>query len=180
MGVSVDFIELSKLLSQLEPITEFLVTFVGIPIAGWKLYQEYKKSRKERELRTYESLRSGYIDFLKMCVDNHDIMPYTKPSESLNHEQISKRLYIFEILGSLFESAFYQYEGHDDDFKKQQWKGWISYIEWWIRQKAFRDAWEYHLNSELDSGFLDFMKGKFAEYRAQQEREKESKLEIVA
>lgn len=147
-------------------ILEFLVKYIGIPISLIKVYQEYVKSRQSRELKTYQSLKSEYVDFLKLCMQHQNIMPYQDltPNADLSPEERSQRLYILEVLVSLFESAYYQYgQDHRTEFRDRQWKGWLSYMKWWATQEPFRDAWNNwrlkstDTNTQFDAHFERFM-----------------------
>ena len=123
---------------------------------------ESRRRRQERELATHDNLAKEYREFLRLSFENPELQVFNYdyyPEIDLNLDEAKKikKYILFEILVSLFETAFFQYRSHDNTFKKLQWTGWVQYMTDWCRREDFQIAWQEHLSSEFDSDFLDFM-----------------------
>lgn len=136
-------------------------TFLGIPLAIVVLIYDRRRARQDREQQTYQALQSEYSDFLKLCLDNPDLQLneyYPDTKTALTLEQQNRRMVAFEILVSMFESAFFLYNrGHRSEFKQRQWTGWAEFMRDWVSRDDFRAAWKEHLGSQFDAEFMRFV-----------------------
>ncbi|MEK6479681.1 hypothetical protein WJR50_19215 [Catalinimonas sp. 4WD22] len=149
-------------------IGALLVTLFGVPSAIYVYWQQKSKERKEREYGTYNALDDKYIDFLNLCLENHDLDIYhiaKKGKSEYSPEQNARELIIFEILISLFERAFLMYRDQDSKIKKLQWEGWNRYMEDWMQRDNFRRAWE-RLGTQWELNFENHMKEVYRKVQA--------------
>lgn len=131
--------------------------FFGVII----FFIETRRRREEQELATHDNLAREYREFLKICFENSNLVNIydydSKKSSSLDANQKMKKYILFDILVSLFETAYFQYHFHTNEFKRKQWNGWVAYMEDWCQREDFQQAWNEQLNSEFDSDFLKLM-----------------------
>jgi hypothetical protein len=148
-----------------------LATFLGIPLAIYVFVRERQRDREERELATYSALKSLYLDYLKLCLDQlelpvQDDTPAITPPLTAAQEQ--RKLLVFEILVNILEAAFFMYRRHADPFKQAQWSGWNQYMRGWCGREDFQAAWEQHLRAQLDSDFTKHMETLMREVKVRQ------------
>lgn len=137
-----------------------IATIVGVPFAVYLFLNEKKKQRFEQELNTYNDMSKEYREFMKLCIEHPELQLYpydTGTSQKFSPKQKAQQLIMFEILVSMCESAYFQYKDHDTAFKEAQWSGWHQYMLDWFENEDFRIAWNIHLSSEFDKGFLAYM-----------------------
>lgn len=138
-----------------------LATFLGIPLVIIVYIRDRQQARQTREQDTYRLLQEEYSSFLKLCLDYpelqlHDYQP--QMNIELSPEQKKRQIIAFEILTSMFESAYYFYNlGHSTEFKKRQWTGWEQFIIYWCGRKDFREAWKEHLGDQFDKEFISYV-----------------------
>ncbi len=153
----------SKQLLDMSTILANTATFLGIPFALYVFMRDKRHSREAKERETYQLLQSEYSNYLRLCLDNldlplHDFRPAIHGA--LTPEQEKRRMIAFEILVSMFESAYFLYSGdHSSAFKKRQWTGWDQYIKDWVDREDFRSAWQEQLGSQFDSQFINYING---------------------
>lgn len=142
----------------LETLT-YLVSILGAPIAIWLFFREKRKERLDREYGTYNTLDDKYVEFLNLCLNYPKLTMHGQPDEALalSPEEMRQRDIIFEILVCLFERAFLMYSGQSDTIRKKQWIGWKEYMEYWMTNDHFRNAWSRFLNDQYDADFMRFM-----------------------
>jgi hypothetical protein len=141
----------------------YIATIVGafsVPFAVFLFFREMSIHRAEREISTYNDLAGEYRDFLKLCLES-GFDPYGNQSDtSIESGGLSTdRLIIYEMLVSIFETAFFQYRMHSNVFKDAQWSGWNTYIRDWCRRPEFRYAWKERLGGQFDTDFVKHMNG---------------------
>ena len=160
-----------SLLENLSYIATVIGAF-GFFLAVIAFYAERKKQHEEHQLATYDNLAKEYRDFLKLCLQYPELQVYDyhpKTKLTLTDLQRVQQYTLFDILVSLFESAYFQYRSHTNAFKKAQWAGWEEYIRDWCKRTDFRIAWQEHLGSEFDSDFLNFMNAILQECAGEEE-----------
>lgn len=148
-------IDAQTLKTYLEIISS-VISIVGIPVAIWIFYKNKEKEKRDREYQTYNALDDKYIDFLNLCITNSELDIYNDQKLLLTNEQEHKRLVMFEILISIFERAFLMYRDQGSKIKKEQWQGWLKYINEWYEVENFKKAWS-SIGDQWDSGFVSFM-----------------------
>jgi hypothetical protein len=146
-----------------------LATAGGLIWAIVLFRREQQRLRREREIATHTVLNGRYVDYLKLCFENptlhiHDFEP--PPSPAYTDEQRRRRIVAFEMLVAVFELAYATYQGHTDEFRSTQWRGWERYVTDWCKRQDFLDAWDSHLGSQYDSRFMGYMRGEVANGRA--------------
>lgn len=149
-----DYIDISTFLAN-------MATFLGIPLAISVLIRDRRQAQELRELETYRALQSEYSEFLKFCL-NHPNLPLHdwKPDleKHLSPEEEKQKMVAYEILVSMFESAFFLYHfNHRSEFKRRQWTGWEEYIREWATRKDFKESWREHLGYQFDSEFVAYV-----------------------
>lgn len=151
---------------SLDIITSF-ITILGVPTGLYIYYSNKKKEREQKELEVYNSLDDKYIDFLKLCAQYPDLKisaDNREDSNNLTEAQKYQRLSIYEILISLLERADLLYKSRSTKIKKQQFKGWESYKNDWMKTKSFREAWNT-LGSEYEETFVQSMNTLYNQYQ---------------
>ena len=119
--------------------------------------KEIAKQQKDAEYLTYDALDDKYNDFLKICLENPDLnISSLNMDTKLTPQQEYRQLRIFEILISIFERAYLMYQSQNSKLKEKQWTGWNTYMESWMKDTRFRNAWEA-LGSEWDDEFIKHM-----------------------
>ena len=123
-------------------LLSYIVTVVGLPFAiGVFIYQQHKERNNEEEA-VYELLAENYQDFLKVALQNSDLMLFAEdPTPNLTDEQRQRMTILFSMLVSLFERAYLLL--HEKRMSRQQkrlWLSWEDYMREWCRRGDFRDA----------------------------------------
>lgn len=162
--------QLDKIKTVLELIST-VITILGVPGAIYIFIREARKDRREKEKEreenekereskeylVYNSLDDKYVDFLKLCLEHSDLnISHFDPDVRLTAKQEYRQIKIFEILVSLFERAYLLYKNQSSQIKREQWSGWSGYIETWVKNKNFQNAWEV-LGSQWDEQFSEYM-----------------------
>jgi hypothetical protein len=153
---------------QILEIIALVITILGAPVAIFFYFKERRKERQDREYGTYNALDDKYIDFLNLCLTNADLGIYQMAEDvdkNLSEDQKQRRTVIFEILICLFERAYLMYKDQSEAIKRNQWAGWNAYIEDWMENVQFLDAWENTLSAQYDNDFLKHMNAIVARKR---------------
>ena len=131
-----DGTELANLLEMLS----YAVTIVGFPLAIFVFLHQERKARQYEESETFQRLSDGYLNFLKLVLDNPDLrLLSNEATKDLSDEQRERTLAIFSILVSLFERAFLvAYEEGMAERQTRRWRSWEDYMREWCRRDDFR------------------------------------------
>jgi hypothetical protein len=142
-----------------------IATVGGIVVALLVFIADRIAVSRSRERETYQTLHAEYLRFLELSLTH----PELRLSEDLlecpddTPQWAARRLLCFEVLVSVFESAYFFYKsGHSSKFVERQWSGWESYIVGWLQRDDFRKAWREELNAEFDADFLAHVAGLLA------------------
>ena len=134
----------------------YVVTVIGLPFAIIVFIYQQHKERNNEEEAVYELLAENYQDFLKVALDNSDLMLFAEESTpNLTDEQQQRMIILFSMLVSLFERAYLLL--HEKHMSRQQmrlWLSWEDYMREWCRRSDFRAALHDILFGEDD----DFQK----------------------
>lgn len=96
--------------------------------------------RERKEMETFNNLGTEWRDYLKLCLEYPELNVSDKHSPVNKHEDGSieaKRKIMYELLMSMFESAFLQYNYHTNEIKEKQWIGWKNYLKDWLANDLF-------------------------------------------
>ena len=135
-------------------LASFIVTTLGLPLAIYVFIHQQRKERDNEEAEEYQLLSEGYIDFLKLVIQNPDLKLRSQSrTQNLNDEQLERMLLIFDILVSLFERAYLLvYEEDMGPNAQRRWNSWEDYMREWCRREDFRT----HLPDLLQGEDPDF------------------------
>jgi len=151
----------------------FEFTFYGVetfalPFAILAYVIERRKERQAAAEGIYQRLSDEYISFLKVVLDNADLQLLRKhrADGQLTEEQMERKLALFGILVSIFESAYILV--YEEKMKKRTlrlWSSWEDYMREWCRRADFRSALPELLEGE-DPDFQQHIR-RIAETAAQ-------------
>lgn len=141
-------------------ITAQLVVVIGFPFAIIQYRRTKRREALDREYGTYNALDDKYIAFQKLCLahprlDVFDV-PLTNPPV-LEEEERQQELIAFTMLMSVFERSFLMYKDQTVAIQRDQWDGWLQYIDSYCRRQNFRNAWIIS-GETFDLRFQEFMK----------------------
>lgn len=151
----------------------FIATLIGVPILLFSYMTSLADEARRRELGTYDSLESAYVDFQRLAVQHPRLdvadSPIRGEIEPLNPAEQAQRDTLFMILFSLFERAFLMYRPGPlgglfvGRRRWLQWKGWESYMLRYLERPACRAAWFNHepprpdVRQDFDDDYERFM-----------------------
>lgn len=119
----------------------YLVTILGFPAAIFVIVREERLRRANEEHELHRSLSKEYDDFLRMVMDNADLLLMSQQQlpEPISREQNERIEIIYRMLLSLFEKAFIILHTDDMDAKAQRrWTSWEDDIIEWCHRDHFR------------------------------------------
>ena len=138
-----------------------ITQLVGIPIGIIVYALNKRRERLDREYGTYNALDEKYVDYLKLCLDNHDLDVADIPNARigpLSPEQQHRELVMFSILIAIMERAYLMYKDKSDAVRRAQWEGWNAYIVDWCHRPNFALA-APGLSQEFDRRFCKYLQG---------------------
>ncbi|GAB5468518.1 MAG: hypothetical protein Kilf2KO_15480 [Rhodospirillales bacterium] len=131
----------------------YIVTILGFPAAIAVLIHEERKRRTNEERELHRSLSVEYDSFLRMAMDNADLLLFSQTSlpEQPTKEQQERTEIIFRMLVSLFEKAYIilHSEGLNEEATRL-WQSWEDDMSEWCRREDFRKALPGLLEGEDD------------------------------
>jgi hypothetical protein len=164
--------------SDIAAIISGLVTALGILAASWAFFRRSRDERERHENQTHHELNKRYAEYLELALA-HPELPVQDYGEDKSWSQkvggqfdsvilkglgeltlpeYKKTVAIYEILYTLMERAYITYAAHTDQFRKNQWNGWNTYIADWLDREDFRLVWERHIRSaDNDSNFTKYI-----------------------
>jgi hypothetical protein len=138
-----------------------IAQLIGIPVGIVVYGLNKRRERLDREYGTYNALDEKYVEYLKLCLDQHDLDVSDVPKEGmapLTPEQRHRELILFSILMSIMERAYLMYQDKSDDVRHSQWEGWSAYITDWSRRPNFALA-APALSQQFDQRFYEYLRG---------------------
>ncbi|GAA5164696.1 hypothetical protein [Viridibacterium curvum] len=130
-------------------LASYVVTVVALPFAIIVFIIEQRRERANEEEEIYLKLADDYGSFMRLVLENADLKLRSRTRTLLDEEQTERRLAIYSILVSLFESA-YMLVFEDKMNRKQQrmWQSWEDFMHEWCAREDFRDALPALLHGE--------------------------------
>jgi hypothetical protein len=138
----------------------YLVTILGFPIAIIVFIIERKSSLENEESELHRQLSEEYDNFLRLVLDNSDLLLLRVPSTPLplSEEQLERREIIYMMLVSLFEKAFIiLYNENMNKEARRRWMSWEDDMREWSRRKDFVDLLPKLLQGEDDAFSRHFL-----------------------
>ena len=131
----------------------YLVTILGFPAAIIVFLYEYRKGRFNEENEIHRQLSAEYDDFLRLVLDNSDLLLRRgNRVDELSEEQNERRDILFHILVSLFEKAYIiLYEDNLSGDAKRRWQSWEDDMQEWCKREDFRQGLPAMLEGEDDA-----------------------------
>ncbi|TKT79199.1 hypothetical protein [Aquamicrobium sp. LC103] len=135
---------------QVWELLSYMVTVIGLPVAIFFFVYEQRRQRENEEEEIYQILSDGYIDFLKLAIDNPDLKLQANAAVlDLTEEQRERMLAMFGILISLFERAYLVvYDDNMSERRARRWRSWEDFMREWCRREDFRDNLDLLLPGE--------------------------------
>ncbi len=145
-------------LTQILELLSSISIVVGLPLAIYVFIYEQRKARENEEEEINQILSDGYIDFLKLTIDNPDLrLQSSTATPNLTEDQRERMLGIFGILVTLFERIYLvTYEEKMAPQKMRRWRSWEVFMREWCRREDFRDNLPLLLPGE-DPDFASFL-----------------------
>ena len=109
-----------------------IVTAIGLPFAIIAFLLQKKKENQVESENTFHQLDESYVSFMQLCLANPDLDIFGSAIEGGYHptdEQLRREHAIFGILISLFERAHVMFRDKTQEFRMNQWLGWIEYMK---------------------------------------------------
>lgn len=131
-----------SLLSDWAQFLANVATFLGVPIAIYAYLRDRTRERNNRELSTYCTVNSSFVEYLRLCLDNPHLSAagYEAVAKGQPHEERDQELLIHMAV-CMLESAYFLYRDHDSDFRNAQWVGWNEHMKLWCQNSEFRKRW---------------------------------------
>jgi len=118
----------------------YLVTILGFPIAIIVFVIERNSSRENEESELHRQLSEEYDNFLRLVLDNADLLLLRAPSTplTLTEEQLQRREIIYMMLVSLFEKAYIiLYDDNMNKDARRRWMSWEDDMREWSKREDF-------------------------------------------
>lgn len=148
----------------------YLVTVLGLPIAGLTILRELRAERlneakeiEQREDEIYVQLSQQYSALLEAVLAHPelDAVEETQGAE-LTGEQRRRQQVYYEMLLALFERAFILlYDDAPSGQGGRRWGSWADFFSYWLKRPDFARYVETHLEGE-DPAFVDFVTRRLA------------------
>ena len=155
---------------QIWEFLSYLVTVLGLPLAGFALWREMRAERAnevkeldQREDEIYVALSQQYSAILEAALA-HPELDVLEPSsaETLTPDQRRRQSIYFEMLMALFERAFILlYEDAPSGQGGRRWGSWADFFAYWLKRPDFARYVEANLQGE-DPAFVAFVRGELA------------------
>jgi hypothetical protein len=130
-------------------LASYLVTVVALPFAIVVFVMEQRRERANEEEEIYLKLTDDYSRFMKLVLENSDLKLRSRTVAVLTDEQIDRRMALYSILVTLFESAYMLvYEDRMDRKQLRMWKSWEDFMREWCGREDFRAALPELLHGE--------------------------------
>lgn len=145
----------------------YIVQLLGVPVAIMVFVAAKRKERLDRENGTYDALDAKYQEFLSICLQNPDLPIFDSGKVTgvgLSDAQEHRLQIALCMLISILERAYLMYRDQRSELRRNQWTGWVGYIEDYCRMASFVRYWP-SLGVQFDSRFVQFVNEKVAKAR---------------
>ncbi|BCX46233.1 conserved hypothetical protein [Haloferula helveola] len=150
-----DISEFSELMQGLAALASIVAIIPSVIIFLRRQKEQLENQREQLQLARITNHRyviERYREFLRICLQYPEISLETgEPKACLDSQARMRRDIAFDILTSIFESAFLTYVIDNSRSDAGQWEGWDRYIEdycrrpdyvEWVRRYLFQDRRE--------------------------------------
>jgi hypothetical protein len=168
-----------RLVRLLEGLT-YLIAIFGVPVAIFLYRRDLEAAREQREWEIYESVQEKYLEFISAALAQPRVgvvwSEEVVPREALPPAERVTQDLLFDLLCSVFERAFIVYQRAQDGQRRQQWAGWLGWIDEYAGRRNFRAWWTAYSESgfpsnQYDTAFEEFMDRRIADLEAQRGRD---------
>lgn len=148
----------------------YLVTVLGLPLAGLALWREMRAEREneakeleQREDEIYVQLSQQYSAFLEAVLAHPELdVLEDDTGEKLTLEQRRRQKIYYEMLLALFERAFILlHEESPTAEGGRRWASWADFFTDWLRRPDFARYVAANLQGE-DPAFVAFVERELA------------------
>ncbi len=155
---------------KLWELMSYLVTVLGLPLAGLALWREMRAERvneakelEQREDEIYVQLSQQYSAILEAALAHPELdVLEASTGETLGPEQRRRQAIYFEMLMALFERAFILlYEAAPSGQGGRRWGSWADFFAYWLKRPDFARYVEANLQGE-DPAFVAVVRGELA------------------
>lgn len=131
----------------------YVVTILGFPTAIFVFVYEHRRRLSNEENELHRHLSEEYDNFLRLVLDNADLLLLrSKKPPALSEEQSERREVIFRMLVSLFEKAYIiLYDENMGRDAKRRWLSWEDDMREWCGREDFRKVLPKLLEGEDDA-----------------------------
>jgi hypothetical protein len=159
----------------------YIATMIGVPIALASYIRSLVVESHRREVGTYDTLETQYVEFQKTALEHPKLDVADKALSSppiLDELGLVQQRALYMVLFSLFERAFLMYRsGLAGDLlmsrmRRQQWISWIDYIDRYLKRQSCRDAWfndgepREDVGQDFDPRFERFIWSRYQHWKA--------------
>jgi hypothetical protein len=143
---------------------QFLIVVIGVPVGLYNYIEAKNKDREDAEWLAYEKMDDRYWTYERLAMDHpfldvsdagasdNTVSALLKPRNDLTSaERINERQFMLMLI-SMYERAFILYADKSTTFKAEQWNGWDSGLNRWIRKPVFIEAW-HAIGTDFDTRF---------------------------
>lgn len=121
-----------------------LVSIIAIlPAAFLFIINQWRQNSLLRNER-HRYVTDQYHAFLDRCVALPQLRlgPYESVADTrLTEAERYQRDTLFDLLTSIFESAYLAYANRTSSHRRRQWGGWDRYIDMYVHRSDYRDWW---------------------------------------
>jgi methionine salvage enolase-phosphatase E1 len=132
-----------------------------------KVKEQQKNDREVKEMGVFNRLAEEWREYLKLCLEYPDLDVANKSAKVNKLEDDNsqaRRDIMYELLISMFESAYLHYDYQTNQLKEEQWTGWKNYLKAWLKNKLFVDHCEKIISKEYYSKkFCDYLRKEISE-----------------
>jgi hypothetical protein len=146
-----------------------------VPVAILLYRRDLEAAREQREWEIYQSVQEKYLEFISAALaqprvgvvwSEADIAREALPEA----DRVTQDL-LFDLLCSVFERAFLVYQRAQDSQRRQQWAGWLVWIDEYAGRRNFRAWWTAYsetgfASNQYDTAFEEFLDRRIAAVRA--------------
>jgi hypothetical protein len=145
-----------------------VIIVAGVPVGIITYIITKQIERRNAESATYEKLNDRYImyeglalryvglDVSDAGVSDENLTKLLVPRNQLTSQQRIQERQLMFMLIAMYEQAYVNYADKSEDFKQEQWRGWVNGLKRWCRRVSFRQAWA-RLGEDFDIGYQDFV-----------------------
>jgi len=155
---------------QVWEFLSYLVTVLGLPLAGLALWREMRAERaneekelEQREDEIYVALSQQYSAILEAALAHPELDALDGgEGGALTGEQRRRQSIYYEMLLALFERAFILlYDDAPSGKGGRRWQSWADFFAYWLKRPDFARYVGNNLQGE-DPAFVAFVRGELA------------------